>query len=111
MVVAVTWIDEVFGDDVTAHLETRDKGIETTTHTWTREATKGAELTGDETAMLMESGEDGVFDGAWFGSGVLTATIVAEVCPPFTTDKSCFLVEELAIHAVAFCHNGSLPLP
>ena len=61
--------------------------------------------------MLLQGEEDGFLYSASLRNWVLTATVVAKVCPPFTTDKTSLLVEELTIYTSPFRHNGTFPLP
>lgn len=40
VIMTVTWVDKVLGDDVATHLHPSDDGIETAAHLWASEAAK-----------------------------------------------------------------------
>ena len=111
MSVFVDGINEVFSHDIAPHLHPSDDGIETATHLWTRKATEGAELTRDETAVLVQCGKYRFLDGASHWCWILMTAIIAKVGPPSTTDKTSLLIEELAIHTIAIRYDGAFPLP
>lgn len=61
--------------------------------------------------MLLQGEEDGFLYRACRRGRVLTAAVVAKVCPPFTADKASLLVEELTIYTISFRHDRTFPLP
>ena len=79
VVVLVDGIDKVFGDDAAGHLQAGDVAVEAAAHLRTGKATGGPQFTGDETAVLSEREQDGLFDGAFLRGGILMAAVVAEV--------------------------------
>ena len=110
-VVLVVRIDEIFGNDVASHLQTGDVAVELAAHLCACEATEVAKFSCDEAAIVAQGGEDGIFNCAFFGSGAFAAAVVVEVCPPFFSNKARFLIEKLAIDAVAFGHDSAFPFP
>ena len=109
--VLVSRIDEVLGDDAAGRLQAGDIAVESAAHLRPRETTGSTKLSGNKTAVLLQSQQDGLFDAARFGGRVLAAAIVAEVGPPLTADKARLTRKELAIDAAAFGHDGAFPFP
>ena len=109
--VLVSRIDEVLGDDATGRLQTGDIAVETATHLRPCETACSTKLSGNETAMLLQSQQDGLLDAARLWGGVLAAAIVAEVGPPLAADEARLARKELAVDAAAFGHDGAFPFP
>ena len=110
MIVLIERVNEIFSKDAALHMQAGDVSIETSTHLRACETTGGAELAGNETALLTKGEEDGLFDAALGRGGVAAATKVAEIGPPVETNEARLACEELAIHAMAIGNDGALPL-
>ena len=111
MVVLIEGVNEIFSDDAALHLQTGDVAIEAAAHLRACETTGGAELAGNETALLTKGEEDGLFDAALGRGGMAAATKVAEIGPPVETNEAGLACEELTIDAMALGNDGALPLP
>ena len=107
----VQGIDKVFGDDAACHLETGDVVIELAAHLASRESASVAEVAGDEAALFVQRGEDGILNRSLFGNRVLGAPPVKEVGPPLAADKARLACKELAIDATALLNDRPFPLP
>ena len=98
--VFVNGIDEVFGDDVSAHLQTADVGIELGAHVLSHEVASGSQFACYHAAMFAQGCQDEVLDAVLFWNRLVAAPPVVEVGPPLATDESCFAGEELAVVVV-----------
>ena len=109
--VLVGGIHEVFGYDITSHLQAGDVTVELASHLRPVEATCLAQLTRYQTVVLLQSKQYGFLDGTFLRSGMLTATIIIEVGPPLAAYETGLIVIELTINASALLNDGTFPLP
>ncbi len=108
---AVEGVDKVLGDDVAAHLQAGDVGVEPAAHLRPGESAGSPQLAGDEAALFAQCAQDGLFNGALGGDGVNAAAVVAEVGPPLAADESRLAGKELAVDAVSISHYRAFPFP
>lgn len=108
MIVFVTRIDEILGHDVSRHFQSGEITVKLASHSLAGETAGCSKFSRDETAGRLKCTENGSFYRFFIRTGVFASSVVAEVRPPFLTDESCFLVEELSVHTRHFLHNLAL---
>jgi len=111
MSMLVSGIYKVLSNDKAGHLQAGDIAVKLATHLGTVEATSRTQFTSNKAAVFTKRSKDDVVNGSFLRHRIFAATVVAEVGPPLATDEPGFLVEELAINAAAFRHDGTFPLP
>lgn len=102
-------VDEVFGYDVAAHLQAGDIAVKLAAHLRPVKTTGGPQFAGNQAAMLSQRRQDAVFYRPFCRYWMSAAAVVIEVGPPLAADESGFLVEELAVYAVAIGDDGAFP--
>ena len=107
----VMGVDEVLCNNMAAHLQLRDIGVEPPTHLRTVEPAGTAEVARYHAAAGTQGLKNGVLYGVLIGSGEDTTAVVAEVGPPLLRDESRLLVEELAIGTARLADYLAFPSP
>ena len=111
VIVLVTRIDEILGHDVSRHFQSGEITVKLASHSLARETAGCPKFSCDETTGRLKRAENGSFYRVIIWTGVCAASVVAEVRPPFLTDESSFLVEELSVHTRHFLNDCALPFP
>ena len=111
MIVLVTRVDEILGQNVSRHFQSGEITVKLASHSLARETAGCPKFSRDETTGRLKRAENGSFYRVSIWARVLASSVVAEVRPPFLADESRFLVKELSVHTRHFLHNLALPFP
>ena len=107
MIVLVTRVDEILGQNVSRHFQSGEITVKLASHSLAGETAGCPKFSRDETACRLKRAENGSFYRIIIWARKLAPSVVAEIRQPFLADESCFLVEELSVYTRHFLNNLS----